>query len=70
MRQPGELGGGVISGSITYKGMNLLDYSSHDVVNKLGISLVPEGRRVFGNLQVFYVEKIAFILIDRSNQLL
>ena len=52
MRQVGELGGRVVSGSITYKGADLLSYACHDVVNKLGVSLVPEGRRVFGNLTV------------------
>jgi branched-chain amino acid transport system ATP-binding protein len=67
MCQLAELGGGVISGSITYKGMNLLDYSSHDVVNKLGISLVPEGRRVFGNLTVLENLKLAtFARTDKA----
>jgi len=67
MRQLAELGGGVVSGSITYKGMNLQDYSSHDVVNKLGISLVPEGRRVFGNLTVLENLKLAtFARTDKA----
>ena len=47
-----ELGGRVVSGSIQFKGEDLLKYSPHDIVNKLGITLVPEGRRVFGNLIV------------------
>jgi branched-chain amino acid transport system ATP-binding protein len=67
MRQLGELGGGVVSGNITFKGENLLDYSSHDVVNKLGISLVPEGRRVFGNLTVLENLKLAtFARTDKA----
>jgi branched-chain amino acid transport system ATP-binding protein len=67
MRQLAELGGGVISGSITFKGLNLLDFSSHDVVNKLGISLVPEGRRVFGNLTVLENLKLAtFARTDKA----
>jgi branched-chain amino acid transport system ATP-binding protein len=37
----------------------LLKYSPHDIVNKLGITLVPEGRRVFGNLSVLENLKIA-----------
>lgn len=67
MRQLAELGGGVVSGNITFKGENLLDYSSHDVVNKLGISLVPEGRRVFGNLTVLENLKLAtFARTDKA----
>jgi len=37
---------------MTYKGKNLLDYSADKVVSELGISHVPEGRRLFGNLTV------------------
>jgi branched-chain amino acid transport system ATP-binding protein len=37
---------------ITYMGKNLLDYSPDRVVSELGISHVPEGRRLFGNLTV------------------
>ncbi len=33
-------------------GKNLLDYSADKVVSQLGISHVPEGRRLFGNLTV------------------
>ena len=47
-----ELGGRVTGGSITYQGEDLLQYAPHDVVTKLGITLVPEGRRIFGNLTV------------------
>jgi len=36
-----------------------LKYPPHDIVNKLGITLVPEGRRVFGNLTVLENLKIA-----------
>jgi len=59
VRQIRELGGRVISGSIFYDGADLLQYSAHDVVNKFGISLVPEGRRVFGNLTVLENLKLA-----------
>jgi branched-chain amino acid transport system ATP-binding protein len=37
---------------ITYKGEDLLKYPADKVVSKLGISHVPEGRRLFGNLTV------------------
>lgn len=35
-----------------YNGKNLLDYPSHRVVSELGITHVPEGRHIFGNLTV------------------
>jgi branched-chain amino acid transport system ATP-binding protein len=38
--------------SMTYRGENLLKYPPEKVVSKLGISHVPEGRRLFGNLTV------------------
>jgi branched-chain amino acid transport system ATP-binding protein len=47
-----ELGGKVTGGSINYEGEDLLQYRPHQVVSKFGISQVPEGRRVFGNLSV------------------
>jgi branched-chain amino acid transport system ATP-binding protein len=47
-----ELGGRVTEGSITYQGKDLLQYAPHQVVTELGITLVPEGRRIFGNLTV------------------
>jgi branched-chain amino acid transport system ATP-binding protein len=59
VRQIGELGGKVVSGSIAYKNEDLLKYPAHDVVNKFGIALVPEGRRIFGNLTVLENLKIA-----------
>jgi branched-chain amino acid transport system ATP-binding protein len=37
---------------ISYMGQNLLKYPADKIVSKLGISHVPEGRRVFGNLTV------------------
>jgi branched-chain amino acid transport system ATP-binding protein len=38
--------------SMTFAGKNLLDYSPERVVSELGISHVPEGRRLFDNLSV------------------
>jgi len=57
--QIGELGGTVTAGSITYRGENLLRYSASQIVRKFGISLVPEGRRIFGNLTVLENLKLA-----------
>ncbi|HAO20774.1 MAG: ABC transporter ATP-binding protein [Desulfobacteraceae bacterium IS3] len=49
----------ITQGSITYNGVNLSDVAPHDVVAKYGIGLVPEGRRIFGNLTVFENLKLA-----------
>ncbi len=45
--------------SITYLGEDLLTYSADRVVSELGISHVPEGRRLFGNLTVMENLKLA-----------
>lgn len=37
---------------LEFNGENILKYSADKVVSKLGISQVPEGRRIFGNLTV------------------
>ncbi len=37
---------------MTFAGKSLLDYPPHKVVTELGISHVPEGRHIFGNLTV------------------
>jgi branched-chain amino acid transport system ATP-binding protein len=37
---------------LTYMGEDMLKYSADKVVSELGISHVPEGRRLFGNLTV------------------
>jgi len=37
---------------MTFAGKNLLDYLPDKVVSELGVSHVPEGRRLFGNLTV------------------
>lgn len=57
--QIGELGGRVVSGSIHYQGEDLLQYSASHMVRKFGITLVPEGRRIFGNLTVLENLKLA-----------
>ncbi len=38
---------------IFFEGQDLLRYPPHKVVSELGISHVPEGRRIFGNLTVW-----------------
>jgi branched-chain amino acid transport system ATP-binding protein len=54
-----ELGGKVTGGSIMYQDEDLLQYEPHQVVAKFGISQVPEGRRIFGNLSVLENLKLA-----------
>ncbi len=44
---------------MTYMGKDLLEYSANRVVGELGISHVPEGRRLFGNLTVMENLKLA-----------
>jgi branched-chain amino acid transport system ATP-binding protein len=40
------------NGTIAYRGQDLFAYEAHDVSGKLGITHVPEGRHIFGNLTV------------------
>ena len=52
---------------MTYMGKDLLKYSADKVVSKLGISHVPEGRRLFDNLTVMENLKLAtFARKDRD----
>ena len=52
---------------MTFQGKNLLDYPPDKVVSRLGISLVPEGRRLFENLTVMENLKLAaFARKDRE----
>ncbi len=44
---------------MTFAGKNLLDYAADKIVSDLGISHVPEGRRLFGNLSVYENLKLA-----------
>jgi branched-chain amino acid transport system ATP-binding protein len=50
---------------ITYMGENLLKYHADKVVSELGISHVPEGRRLFGNLTV--MENLRLATFARKN---
>ena len=47
------------SGRMSFAGEDLIPFSPHLVVSRLGISLVPEGRRIFGNLTVWENLKLA-----------
>ncbi len=52
---------------MTFQGDNLLDYPADKVVSQLGISHVPEGRRLFDNLTVTENLKLAtFARKDRE----
>ena len=44
---------------MTFMDQDLLQYSADKVVSKLGISHVPEGRRLFGNLTIMENLKLA-----------
>ena len=57
--QIGEMGGQVVSGGISFQGESLLGYGANQIVNQFGVTLVPEGRRIFGNLTVLENLKLA-----------
>jgi branched-chain amino acid transport system ATP-binding protein len=50
---------------MTYMGKDLLKYRADKVVSELGISHVPEGRRLFGNLTV--MENLRLATFARKN---
>jgi branched-chain amino acid transport system ATP-binding protein len=53
---------------ITFMGQDLLGYPPDKVVSRLGISHVPEGRRLFGNLTVMENLRLAtFARRDKEN---
>jgi branched-chain amino acid transport system ATP-binding protein len=52
---------------MTFMGKDLMQYSADKVVSKLGISHVPEGRRLFGNLTIMENLRLAcFARNDRD----
>ncbi|EFK09522.1 ABC transporter, ATP-binding protein [delta proteobacterium NaphS2] len=52
---------------MVFKGKDLLKFPADKVVSKLGISHVPEGRRLFGNMTIFENLKLAaFARKDRE----
>lgn len=54
---------------MTYMGKDLFDYPADKVVSELGISHVPEGRRLFGNLTVMENLKLATFARKDSKQI-
>ena len=54
---------------MTYMGKDLLDYPGDKVVSELGISHVPEGRRLFGNLTVMENLKLATFARKNGNEI-
>jgi len=50
---------------IEFMGTDILRYSTDKIVSRLGISHVPEGRRIFGNLTV--TENLALAAFARKN---
>lgn len=42
----------VTGGDILFRGQSILKTEAHHVVSRLGMTLVPEGRHIFGNLTV------------------
>ncbi len=53
MRLPPPEAPKVLGGDILFEGKSILDTQPHDVVRKLRMNLVPEGRHIFGNLTVY-----------------
>jgi len=51
---------------MTFMGKDLLQYPADKVVSKLGISHVPEGRRLFGNLTI--MENLRLACFARSDR--
>jgi branched-chain amino acid transport system ATP-binding protein len=65
--QIGELGGRVRAGAARLDGHDLLRRPAHRIVSELGVVLVPEGRRVFGNLTVLEnLQLAAYARRDRA----
>ncbi len=54
---------------MTYDGKNLLDFPADQVVSELGITHVPEGRRLFGNLTVMENLKLATFARKDNDQI-
>ncbi len=52
-------------GEIVYRGNNLARMSAHEII-KRGVVLVPEGRRIFGNLTVYENLRLAGFQLSRA----
>ena len=55
---------------ITFQGRSLMDYPADKVVSELGISHVPEGRRLFDNLTVIDNLVLSFFRAHKPHSLL
>jgi branched-chain amino acid transport system ATP-binding protein len=66
MRLPPPEAPVVKSGDIIYNSKSLLNIPAHRIVSEYGIALVPEGRRIFGNLTV--IENLAIATYARKDQ--
>ncbi|MFW5733625.1 MAG: ABC transporter ATP-binding protein [Oceanidesulfovibrio sp.] len=53
MRLPPPEAPKVVEGDIRFRGESILNTEPYDVVRKLNMNLVPEGRHIFGNLTVY-----------------
>jgi branched-chain amino acid transport system ATP-binding protein len=51
------------SGEVIYQGEDIASLNAHDIV-RLGLALVPEGRRIFGNLTVYENLRLAGFQLD------
>jgi branched-chain amino acid transport system ATP-binding protein len=60
----------LVSGQMFFQGQDLTGFQPHQVVNQLGISLVPEGRRIFGNLTVWENLKLSAYGLKDHKQIL
>ena len=60
----------LVSGQMIFQGQDLSGFQPHQVVNQLGISLVPEGRRIFGNLTVWENLKLSAYGLKDHKQIL
>ena len=56
----------VTGGDIIYEGKSILNAEPHAIVDKLKMTLVPEGRRIFGNLTV--MENLNLASWTRKNE--
>jgi len=55
--------------NMTYMGKDLSNYPANKVVSELGISHVPEGRRLFGNLTVMENLKLATFARENGQEI-
>ncbi|MBW1645124.1 MAG: ABC transporter ATP-binding protein [Deltaproteobacteria bacterium] len=49
----------LVAGDILFRGQSIVKTEPHDIVRRLHIALVPEGRHIFGNLTVLENLKLA-----------